>query len=99
MIEESVSPRETLVVLAKKNGNLRFCMAHQNLNAVTRKDVFPMPRLDDLLTSCMGKDVFNILKVAISRLESTLGIRRKRCLSCTVNSLISQSPLDYVMPQ
>ena len=36
-------------------------MDYRRLNAVTRKDVFPLPRIDDLLDKMRGKSVFSTL--------------------------------------
>jgi hypothetical protein len=44
VIEESDSPWSSPVVLVrKKNGELRFCMDYRKLNDVTKKDYFPLP--------------------------------------------------------
>ncbi len=61
VIEESCrSWGSPIVLVRKKNGSLRFCVVYRRLN-VTRKDVFPLPRIDDLLDQLAGKKVFSTL--------------------------------------
>ena len=38
-----------------------FCIDYQRLNALTQKDVYPLPRIDDLLDQLDGKKVFSTL--------------------------------------
>jgi hypothetical protein len=53
--EESNSPWSPPVVLVrKKNGDLRFCVGYRRLNDVTKKDCFPLPRIDDTFDTLAG---------------------------------------------
>ena len=62
IIEPSNSPWCSPVVLvAKKDGSRRFCVDYRKLNEVTRKDVYPLPRCEEILHALSGAEYFTHL--------------------------------------
>ena len=50
IIEPSVSEwAAPIVPIAKKDGSHRLCVDYQHLNAISQTNVYPMPRIDDLI--------------------------------------------------
>ena len=55
---EWVSP---IVMVPKKNGKIRICRDYRKLNAVTKKDYFPLPFTDSILDAVAGHDSYSFL--------------------------------------
>ena len=62
VIRPSSSPYSSPVLLVKKSdGKDRFCVDFRRLNLATKKDVYPLPRVDDMLDSLGKADYFTVL--------------------------------------
>jgi hypothetical protein len=62
IISPTTSPWAAPVVLVKKkDGSYRFCIDYRALNKITKRDVYPLPRIDDALDSLGSAKFFTTL--------------------------------------
>ena len=62
IIRRSVSSYASPIVLVeKKDGQLRLCIDYRCLNAKTQRDAFSLPRIDKTLESLAGSKLFSSL--------------------------------------
>ena len=60
IIEPSASPwGSNIVMVKKKDESLRFCVDYRKLNALTRKDVYPLPKIEACLDALNGARYFS----------------------------------------
>ena len=65
IIQHSTSPYASPIVLVrKKNGDLRLCVDYRLLNAKTKKDAYPLPRIDETFDALHGASYFTSLDLA-----------------------------------
>ena len=64
-VRPSTSPWASPIVLVKKkDGGTRFCVDYRKLNDVTRKDAYPLPRIDETLAALAGAKLFSTWDLA-----------------------------------
>lgn len=65
VVRESCSPYASPIVLVKKkDGSLRMCVDYRQLNAKTRRDAFPLPRIEESLDALTGARWFSTMDLA-----------------------------------
>ncbi|CAH2091924.1 unnamed protein product [Euphydryas editha] len=50
-----------LHVVPKKNGDIRVCGDYRRLNAITKADRYPVPRVKDFIYQLAGKTIFSTI--------------------------------------
>ena len=69
LAQEIITPSQSpyaspIVVVRKKNGEIRMCCDFRKLNAITRRDAYPLPRLDECIDALSGAQLFSTLDLA-----------------------------------
>ncbi|KAG3046616.1 hypothetical protein PC122_g24300 [Phytophthora cactorum] len=65
LIRPSTTPWASLVLMIRKPaGGIRFCIDYRKLNAVTVKDSYPMPVIDDILDVLGNAKLFSTMDIA-----------------------------------
>jgi transposase InsO family protein/predicted aspartyl protease len=87
VVETSNSPWASPVVLVKKkDGSTRFCVDYRKLNDATRKDSYPLPRIDDTLDTLAGSKIFSTLDLKSGYWQVELAPEDKEKTAFTLGS-------------
>lgn len=100
----SCSPyASSIVVGQKKGGEIRLCVDYRQLNAKTRKDAYPLPRIEESLDALTGAKWFSTLDLASGYNQGPMAEKDKEKKAfCTPFGLFefNRMPvLDYAMRQ
>jgi len=65
IIQPSESPwNAPIVIVAKKNGDIRMCVDYRKLNSVTKKPIYPIPSTQQLMDCLTGSMYFSTLDLS-----------------------------------
>ncbi|GFV18909.1 hypothetical protein TNCV_4757941 [Trichonephila clavipes] len=64
IIQPSESPWSSVILVHKKDNTWRFCVDYRLLNRITTKRVYPLPRIDDTLSSLQGSKFFSFMDLS-----------------------------------
>lgn len=65
IIEDSASPHASpMLLVKKKNGEMRMCIDYHALNKITVKDKYPLPRIDDQLDRLQGQEYYTSIDLS-----------------------------------
>ena len=87
-ISHSRSPWASAIVLVrKKDGELRFCIDLRRLNLQTKKDAYPLPRIEEALDCLLGAQWFTSLDLQSGYWQVELDEASKELTAFTVGPL------------
>ena len=92
-----------MVLVRKKDGSLRFCIDFCCLNAHTKKDSYPLPRIREALESLVGAGHFSFLDMKSRFWQISIDEVLKQYIAFTMGNLgffeCDRMPFGFVMPQ
>lgn len=99
IVRPSSSPYASpIVVVKKKDGSIRLCVDYRLLNAKTRKDAYPLPRIEESLDALGGAKWFSTLDLASGYNQVPVAERDKpKTAFCTPFGLFEFNRMPFGM--
>ena len=87
-IQPSQSPWcNAMVLVQKKDGSLRFCIDFRQLNVWTKKDSYPLPRIQEVLESMAGAAHFSTMDFKSGFWQVHMALESQQYTTFTVSNL------------
>ena len=87
-IRPSQSPWCNVVVLVcKKDGGLQFCIDFHRLNSQTKKDAYPLPRMQETMESMVGAQFFSTMDLKLGFWQVKMAKDSQQYTAFTVGSM------------
>ncbi len=85
-----------VVIIKKKDGSPRFCVNYRRLNLITESDVYPLPRIDNIINKLAGSQYFTILDLKAGYWQvPILEQDKKKTAFVTANGLLEFNVLPF----
>ena len=97
VVRPSCSPYSSpIVVVQKKDGEMRLCVDYRLLNAKTRRDAYPLPRIEESLDALSGAQLFTTLDLASGYNQVTVAEKDKaKTAFCTPFGLFEFNRMPF----
>ena len=97
VISPSKSPWASPIVLVQKRyGSTQFCVDYRKINEVTRKDAYPIPRIDETLDTLAGETLFSTLDLRSGYWQVEMDpTDRKKTAFCTPEGLLEFNVMPF----
>ena len=76
-----------VVLIWKKDGGLRFCIDFQRLNTRTKKDSYPLPRMQETMESLVGAQFFSTMDLKSGFWQVKMSEKSRQYTAFTVGSM------------
>ena len=73
--------------MRKKDGSLRFCIDFRRLNARTKKDTYPLPRMQETMESMVGTRHFSCMDLKSGFWQAQMDEESRQYTAFTVGSI------------
>ena len=76
-----------VVLVRKKDGSLHFCINFRCLNAKTKKDPYPLPRMQETMESMVGTRYFSCMDLKSGFWQVKMSEKARQYTAFTVGSM------------